>query len=151
MKFKQLSIYILTLSMSALLFSCGCDDCDDEEKEKETKTTTETEVIEEPDSDEQETPVEEFNPGESVTSSWSGTYHGKNLYVENSSGPNREIWGITAYSVNGEEIEETAFSSFEIDLGGHFELEDGDSFELVISHFSNMPPKLLNPEDVDIE
>ncbi len=77
-----------------------------------------------------------------------GKYQNKNLYVQNSVGPNGVGFCAREVKVNGRiTTDETNSSSFEIDLGA-LQLKFGQKVVIEIIHSDGCTPKVLNMEDL---
>ena len=75
-----------------------------------------------------------------------GTYHGKNLYVQNPFAKNGEGFCVSEITVNDQVTTDKINSSaFEIDLG-KLQLKTGDKIVVKINHYDGCSPKILNPE-----
>ncbi len=76
----------------------------------------------------------------------SGTYQGKNLYVQNPFSSNGVGFCVYEVRVNGDvTTDELSSSAFEIDLRARF-LKPGDQVTVKIFHKEGCKPKVLNPE-----
>lgn len=76
----------------------------------------------------------------------SGTYQGKNLYIQNPENEDGYGYCVSKVTVNGDVMPGgTGSSAFEIDFSS-FNIGIGEPLFIVIEHNENCKPKILNPE-----